>query len=381
MDDMISRLLTLTLAASVALSAEPLQVEGLPQPIEVSLPENHDPAKSWPTVFFYHGTGGHPTTQMIRQHTGPKDWIVVGMGYTKPGPFTYTPENLERELVILRRVRDELSRKQGLDPKRLYVSGFSMGGWMSGMFFQAERSLAGAAILGGGHMHQVTPKQGPYAAGTPLFLGVGRNDGVYPFALKAKLFFGKLGADVRMETWEGLGHQFPKDGSPALKEWFALRNGGAPDKDAIAKEYEAIGKLAPLEQWKALLEFRERPFVNAPGQAWPETIKTKLAELEKDPAVASEAKLFKRHRQLLANEINAVTLPDLEKVGEAYAVLVLEAGNSSQTDLIAADRKRIDGLLESFRKQSAQRKQQAKPVEVPQPPKDDRRIPRNPMVR
>lgn len=359
-----------------------MKVEGLPQPIELSLPANHDPAKSWPTVFFYHGTGGHPTTQMIRQHTGPKDWIVVGMGYTKPGPFTYTPENLQRELTILRRVRDELAKTKGADPKRLYVSGFSMGGWMSGMFLQAEPSLAGAAILGGGHMHEVKPKPGALPAQTPVFLGVGRNDGVYPFALKAKLFFGGLGADVRMETWEGLGHEFPKGGSPGLKEWFALRDGAAPDNDAVEKEYQQITRQEPLAQWKALLEFRERPFVNAPGQAWPETIKTKLAELEKDPAVLDEAKTYRRHRQLLASEVKAVTLPDLEKVGEGYAVLVLEAGNGSQTALIAADKKRVDGLLESFRAQSAQRKQQQpKPIEVPKSPKADRGIPRNPLVK
>jgi len=380
MRGMISRFLAVLMAGCAAVSAEPLQVEGLPQPVEVSLSENHDPAKLWPAVFFYHGTGGHPTTKMIREHTGPKDWIVVGMGYTKPGPFTYTPENLQRELVILRRVRDELAKTKGLDPKRLYISGFSMGGWMSGMFFQAEPSLAGAALLGGGHMHEVTPMRGSFPPQAPLFIGVGRTDGVYPFALKAKLHFGGLGAEVRMETWEGLGHEFPKGGSPGLKEWFALRRGATPDNDTISKEYERITKLVPLDQWKALLEFRERPFVNAPGQAWPETIKAKLAELEKDPAVEGEARIYRRHRQLLANEVKAVTLPDLEKVGEAYAILVLEAGNSSQTDLIAADQKRVNGLLESFHEQSAARKRQAKPVQV-DPPKDDRRIPRNPMVK
>ena len=231
-------------------------------------------------------------------------------------------------------------------------------------------------------MHEVTPKRGPLAPQTPVFLGVGRNDGVYPFALKAKLFFGKLGADVRMETWPDLGHQFPKEGSPGLKEWFVLRNGGSPDQEAVQKEYGKITALPPLAQWQALQEFRERPFVNAPGQAWPETLKVRLAELEQDPAVLAEAKLFRRHRQLLASEVNAVTLPDLEKVGEAYAVLVLEAGNSKQTDLIAADKKRVDGLLESFRAQSAQRRQQQpKPIEVPKSPKGDRQIPRNPMVK
>lgn len=360
--------------------AQPLQVEGLPSPVELSLPANHDPAKSWPAVFFYHGTGGHPTTKMIREHTGAEDWIIVGMTYTKPGPFTYTPENLEKELVILRTVRDQLSQSQGLDPKRVYVSGFSMGGWMSGMFFQADRSLAGAVILGAGHMHEVTSRAGPLKAGTPLFIGVGRVDGTYPFALKARLFFGKQGAEVRMETWEGLGHEFPKAGSPGLKEWFALRNGGTPEAAALDAEYAKIGMLPALEQWRALLEFRERPYVNVAGQKWPEQIKAKLAALEQNPEVAPEAKAFKRHRQLLADEVNAVTLPDLRKVREGYETLVLQAANGEEVELIQADLKRISGLLENFEGQRAAR-EKAKPPETPQPPKPDRQIPRNPMVR
>lgn len=359
---------------------EPLKVEGLPVPAELSLPANHDPARAYPAIFFYHGTGGHPTTKMIRDHTGSKDWIVVGMTYTKPGPFTYTPENLEKELVVLRRVRDQLAQTKGLDPKRVYVSGFSMGGWMSGMFFQADRSLAGAAILGAGHMHEVTPKAGPLKAGTPLFIGVGRMDGTYPFALKARLFFGKQGAEVRMETWEGLGHEFPKEGSPGLKEWLALRNGGKPDAAALDAEHAKIGTLPALEQWQALLEFRERPYVNVAGQKWPEVVKAKIAELEQIPEVAGEAKAFKRHRQLLADEVNAETLPDLQKVREGYETLVLQAGNGEEVKLIQTDLKRISGLLENFEGQRAAR-EKTKPPVTPQPPKPDRQIPRNPMVR
>ena len=376
----LRRMLAITSVLLSLAKGEPLKVEGLPVPLELSLPSNHDPAKSWPAVFFYHGTGGHPTTKMIREHTGAKDWIVVGMTYTRPGPFTYTPENLKRELEVLHRVRDQLAQTKGLDPKRVYVSGFSMGGWMSGMFFQADRSLAGAAILGAGHMHEVTPKAGPLRAGTPLFIGVGRMDGTYPFALKARLFFGKQGAEVRMETWEGLGHEFPKGGSPGFREWFALRNGGAPDAAALDAEYAKIGALPPLEQWRSLLEFRERPYVNLAGQKWPETIKAKLTELEQMPDVATESKAFKEHRRLLADEVNAVTLSDLQKVREGYETLVLQAGNGEEVKLIQADLKRISGLLENFEGQRAAR-EKTKPLETPQPPKPGRQIPRNPLVR
>lgn len=377
---MIARLLVFTALLS-AVRAEEWKVEGLPVPAELSLPENHDPAKKWPAVFFYHGTNGHPATHMIRQQTGPRDWIVVGMTYSTPGQFTYTPENLERELVILRRTRDGLAAKHGLDPKRLYVSGFSMGGWMSGYFFQAERSLAGAVILGAGHMNAISPKLAPFPPGTPLFVGVGRLDGNYPFALRARLFYNKLGPSVTMETWDGLGHEFPKEGSPALKEWFALRAGGQPDGKATEAEFQQIGKLPVLEQWRRLLEFRERPYVTAPGQPWKETVAKRIAELESDPEVSGEAKIYKRHRQLLADEANAVTVPDLEKVNNGYGQLAAQAGNSPQARLIGSDFGRVSKLLESFEAQRAAKQKDApKPVE-PNFPKPDRQIPKNPMVR
>lgn len=375
---MMLRLLTAVALIAFA-RAEDLQVEGLAVPVEVSLPENHDPVKKWPAVFYYHGTGGHPSTKLIRQHTGPKDWIVVGMTYTFPAAFTQTPENIEKELVILRRVRDRLAKEQGLDPKRLYVSGFSQGGWMSGLFFQAERSLAGAVILGAGHMKEAAPKTPPFAAGTPLFIGVGRLDGNYPFALKARLFYGKLGAVVNMETWGDLKHEFPTGGSPGLKEWFSLRNGGKPDADAFESEFAEIGKLQPLDQWWKLLELRERPSVTAPGQPWKETVARKITELEVDPAVVREAKIFKRHRQLLADEINATTLPELVKVNNAYVQLAQQAGASPQAALVVVDAQRVAKLLEL-------NKDQAAPQKAPEPvrpnfPKDDRGIPRNPLVR
>lgn len=376
---MMARLLSVLALVSTAM-AEPWPDPDLPVPAELSLPENHDPAKKWPAVFYYHGTDGRPSTKMIRQHAGPRDWIVVGMTYTRPGQFKYTPENLKRELTVLRRVRDGLAEKHGLDPARLYVSGFSMGGWMSGLFLQADRSLAGAAILGAGHLTAVSPKPAPYPAGTPVFLGIGRDDGNYPFALKARLFYGKLGASVSMETWPDLGHTFPAAGSIALKEWFALRNGGRPDEEALGAELAAIGKLAPLEQWQALLEFRERPYV-AGSPAWKETVAKRIAALEAGPAVAPEAQLFKRHRRALADEVNAVTLPDLVKAHNAYAELAKQAAGSAQEKYIAADLQRVSKLLESFEAQRAEKEQERPPVEVPEAPVPDRRIPRNPLVR
>ena len=175
-----------------------LKVKGVQHEILVSLPQNHDPAKSWPAVFYYHGTNGRPHTGLIRRHTGEKDWIVVGMSYVKLGAFQATPEGMAAESKVLKEVRATLQKRVNLDPTRVYLSGFSKGGWASGLLLQHERSIAGAAIMGAGHIHQVEDAPKPFTKGLPVFIGVGRYDGNYPFGLNALLFYRKLGASPVM---------------------------------------------------------------------------------------------------------------------------------------------------------------------------------------
>jgi hypothetical protein len=82
---------------------------------------------------------------------------------------------------------------------------------------------------------------------------------------------------------------------------------------------------------------------------------------------------------LLADEINAKTLPELVKVNNAYVQLAQQAGASPQAALVVIDAQRVAKLLEV-------NKDQAPPPETPKPiappfPKQDRGIPRNPLVR
>ncbi|NIP97911.1 MAG: prolyl oligopeptidase family serine peptidase, partial [Akkermansiaceae bacterium] len=153
------RLPVILLALTAALSAAPKRLElGFPQLSErltIAFPENYDQGRKWPAIFYYHGTGGKPTTELIRSHTGGQDWFVVGMAYRQKGSFTYSRQTLEDEWQILHATRRHLATKYNLDPKRVYVAGFSKGGWMSGFMLQRDPSLAGAIILGAGHIHSV----------------------------------------------------------------------------------------------------------------------------------------------------------------------------------------------------------------------------------
>ena len=123
---------------------------------------------------------------------------------------------------------------------------------MSGLLLQKERSLAGGAILGAGHRFQLEAVPKPLPKGTPIFLGVGRLDGNYPFSLKALLFFRKLGAKVEMETWRGVGHSMPGVGSTGLKEWLALRVGREPDLESLQRSW---GDCHGGGSFRAVVEF------------------------------------------------------------------------------------------------------------------------------
>lgn len=96
----------------------------LSERVQVALPENYSPERKWPAIFYYHATGGKPTTSVMQAHTRNKDWIVVGMTYTQKGSLPATADYLEKEFVILASARRHLAVKWNLDPKRCYVGRF-----------------------------------------------------------------------------------------------------------------------------------------------------------------------------------------------------------------------------------------------------------------
>jgi len=356
-----------------------LEVEGAEDKIVVSLPANHSAGGKFPAVFYYHGTSGRPSTSLIRAHAGDEDWIVAGMAYARRGVFQLTPAGMDAEIRILRAVRDQLRERAGLDPGRVYVSGFSKGGWVSGLLLQRERSLAGAAIMGAGHMHKLEAVPKPFRKKVPVFVAVGRLDNNYTFALRAKVFFHKLGARVEMETWRGIAHSFPKYGSKGLREWFELQRGVSPDRKELEGELRAILDLEGFEKWWALIEFRERPFVRA-TEGLADKIDRLREEVEQDPATAREGRILKESRRLLRREIGMKTIEDLEKICAGYERIVKGAPKSPQGEAAKNDHQRVAKNLEMAREQQAEMERRRKELEVDD--KIERRgIPLNPLIR
>jgi predicted esterase len=359
------------------LGAEDLEVKvpGLADAVLVSLPENHDPSKSWPAVFSYHGFNGRPETRMTRSHTGMKDWIVIGMGYTQKGKYKVGAEDVANELKVFRDVRDQLAKTQGLDPKRVFVTGYSKGGWMTDTLLQAAPDFAGGAILMGGHLPTALKNSPTQDKGRPIFIGVGRLDPNHLPSLKGLLFYRGLGLPTSFEAWPGLGHDFPREGSVGLREWYVLQNGGKSDEKALEEEFASLLKRPALEAWLGLIGLQERPFCSTMGSSWPDRIAKELERLEKDRSVALEAKIRMTHRQLLARELKMKTLDDLRNIHTGY--MKLGGVKSVRSKEMEHDHRRIMAVLKNTEAVPVQRPAAI----VPDLPENERAIPRNPLIR
>lgn len=375
------------------LSARQVELDfpGLKHRVKVFLPEGHDPTKKYPTIFFYHGAGGEPDTSMLRHHTRDKGWIIVGMAYYQLGPVSYDSKSLGEQKHLMGSVRNYLKTKYGLDPQRCYVAGFSKGGWLSDMLLQSDPSLAGGVILGAGHLDQVKSTPSRHRKNKPVFIGIGRKDPNYPFALQAVTFHRKLGAATTFESWLELGHTLPEDGSHGLHQWLAIQANTIAKQQALSEMQEALKdaqELKPLARWDRLRHLRDLPYSKLLGEGWRSKLSESITVLEQNEGISKESEALNAHRKLIRQEIQANTLENMLAVHPAYLQLSERYEGTRQAKLAFHDYERTARRIQSFAKQKgkAAKKSVAPPGPATKPEKIDlptnrRRIPDNPLIR
>lgn len=370
----------------------------LKERIQVVLPENYDPSRTWPAIFYYHGTGGSPTTELIRAHTDNEDWIVVGMSYTQTGNIPATPEYIDKERKYLDSTRKHLRGKYNLDHRRVYVAGFSKGGWMADYLLQRDATLAGGIILGAGHFHALQKRPLKFRQTKPIFLGIGRLDENYPFALRAVVRYRPLRGVTTLDTWHGTGHQFPRDGSASLRQWLKLQahpkiNHKAEAQQWLTQELESIKGIAnPVGQWRSLRSLESTAFLRLLGEEGKAKVVQERASLEQSPRVAAEAKALAAHRSVLRKELKPHTRELLRALAAAYLKVGESHRGTEQSEIALHDFARITKLIKHFNEQEnlraeAKKKKEKKkknPEErdpFDRSPKPTPRIPLNPLIR
>lgn len=379
-------LLSLLLFITPLIAEElPLKVPGFAHPVLISLPTNFNPAKKHPTLFYYHGPDEKPSTEFMRKQAGEQNWIIVGMTYFKRGKHQLDSAFHIAEKTAFQHVREIMIKEHGTDPNKLFVSGFSKGGYHTELLLQNEPSIAGGIIIGAGHLYSAPKAISKHRFKKPIHIAVGQNDSTYPFALKAYMVHRKLGAEVTLEEWPNHGHRLPRFRSEALSQWFKMRTTSGTKIKALANEKIATATkkadyLEFPEQWTKLVELRQMPYFSRADSEIQKTLSTQLTLISKDPSVADEASLYSKRRVLLHREINSKDLLSLQKVALQYRSLANHSPESPQGKLLGKDADRLRKMLLTLqqRKVSAQK---GAPASIPISPATTPTIPKNPVIR
>ena len=214
----------------------------------VYVPTDYAEEKSWPVIFCYHGQSGQPTTWPMRQATRGEGFIVIGMGYfprpkgkiTRGQYSKYVKSERRSVLEVKRYVREYLN----IDERRLFVTGFSMGGWHSARLLESSPKVwAGAVIFAAGRSRNVnaitTAANKSALRGKPIYIGAGENDVNLKSAKKAAAYYRQLDADVTFEEFEGVGHGFDPSGSQILYNWLVTNASTQQTKSPEVSEKRA----------------------------------------------------------------------------------------------------------------------------------------------
>jgi predicted esterase len=186
------------------------------------IPKDHDTnPKPLPLLLFLHGSGERGSdVQMVRKW-GPLTWIEQG----HPQPMIVIepqcPEDEWWDPVRLARLIDQVSAQYKVDPKRIYVTGLSMGGFGSLEFAATypERVTAVASLSGGEDVELA-----PRLKTIPIWFFHGAQDKVVPTSASADLAHAlqKIGAPAELTIYPKVGHEKwdATYGNPALYSWF-----------------------------------------------------------------------------------------------------------------------------------------------------------------
>lgn len=179
--------------------------------------------QKWPLILFLHGLGQRgDDVELIKKHGIPKiveeqeDFPFITISPQCP-ESTYWPV----ETGALNALLDEVIAKYAVDPRRVYLTGLSMGGYGAWVLatVSPERFAAVAPICGGG-----IPVMAPRLIDVPVWAFHGAKDDVVPLAESERMVekLREAGGNVRFTVYPEATHDSWTEtyDNPELYEWF-----------------------------------------------------------------------------------------------------------------------------------------------------------------
>lgn len=226
-------------------------------PYRLYVPENYDPAESYPMVVVFHGAGerGNDNESHITAHESPLVWAQPEVQKDNPcfvvaaqcptnelwvdtpwdkGSYDLDSVPISDEMQMVVDIIDLISGYYNIDTTRLYSTGISMGGyatWNINMLYP-DLFAAMAPICGG-----ADPSKASLLADKPIWAFHGGADSVVPVsgtremveALKAE------GSDVIYTEYEGMDHNVwdKAYATPELIDWMFAQSNNSETNVAV----------------------------------------------------------------------------------------------------------------------------------------------------
>lgn len=186
------------------------------------LPKKHNKAQQYPLLIFLHGAPQRGDNfEKLKQVALPfeieKNNLKIDMIVVAPlCPITDTwePEKIYQVFV-------DVYKNYPIDLKKIYLTGFSMGGFGAIKFAKEySKLLAAIAPVCSGGSKYVAPE----IKDIPFWFFHGKQDKIIGYEKTEELFkeLQKLNADVKLTTYEDLGHEIWNETykNEELYQWF-----------------------------------------------------------------------------------------------------------------------------------------------------------------
>lgn len=206
-----------------AFAAESLHVAGLVLPFRLLEPRNTRAGTRSPLVLVMHGSGAIGTDNVSQLGAFARAWALPSIRERFPA-FIAVPQSADRTAIysgsdslqssdgtvwldaVLSLV-DTLVRTKAIDPSRVYVTGFSMGGSAVWNAVLKRPDLFAAAVPISG----IPPARGKAGSlrSIPLWIVHGDADTENPIVADRAMFRALVGdgADIRFRVYRGLDHR------------------------------------------------------------------------------------------------------------------------------------------------------------------------------
>jgi len=198
----------------------------------IYLPEGYgNTNQAWPLLLFLHGSGarGH-NLEKVRQG-GPAAMIDSGRPFPMIVVSPQCPKNLGWQPEILLELLDEVGKDFSVNPRQVFVTGYSMGGYGTWALASADpdRFSAAVPLCGGGDTGEADR-----LAKLPIWAFHGALDKVIPLKSSQTMVDAvrSAGGIAKLTIYPEKGHGISKVtyGNAALYDWLQKinRSGGVP---------------------------------------------------------------------------------------------------------------------------------------------------------